>query len=146
MPRLVFPVLPGGLLVDVLIGADRATMLAQLAAGQPVTAPIPARGEIDTGSNITAVNAAILKRLGLPIQYQTMTQTAAGHLAVNVIKVSVGVRDFSNPASAELVEPTLSVMELTAPLLAVEVLIGIDFLMGCKFVLDGPAAEFSLEG
>jgi hypothetical protein len=142
---LVFPVVPDGLLVDVLIGLDGDTTLAQLAAGQPITAPIRARGEIDTGSNSTAVSATILQRLGIPIQYQTTTQTASGSLAVNVYKVSVGVRDWADPAGLELVEPTLSVMALATPLPTAEVLIGLDFLRGCKFLLDGPARWFSLE-
>jgi hypothetical protein len=97
MPRLVFPVLPDGLLVDVVIGLDGATTTAQLAAGQPLTAPLRARGEIDTGTNVTAVSAALLQRLGVPVQYQTTTQTASGRLAVNVFEVSVGVRDFGDP-------------------------------------------------
>ncbi len=145
MPRLAFPVLPDGLLVDVLIGLDGATVVAQLAAGTPMTPPVWARGEIDTGSNMTAVSQAILQRLGVPIQYQTTTRTASGVLAVNVAKVSVGVRDARNPAGPEIVEPTLSVMELTATLPQVDVLIGLDFLLGCRFILDGPARQFSLE-
>ena len=63
MPKLVFPVLPDGLLVDVVIGLDGATTTAQLAAGQPLTAPIRARGEIDTGTNVTAVSAASVPEL-----------------------------------------------------------------------------------
>src|SRR5438270_6187420 len=107
MPKLVFPVQVDGLLVDVLIGLDGATTLARLAAGQAITAPVPARGEIDTGSNVTAVSTAILQRLGVPIQYRTTTQTAAGSLSANVAKVSVGLRDARDPTSPELVEPTL---------------------------------------
>jgi hypothetical protein len=145
MAKLVFPVLPDGLRVDVLIGLDGATTVAQLAAGQPITAPIRARGEIDTGSNMTAVSAAIRQRLGVPILYQATTQTASGSLAVNVFEVSVGVHDSCDPASPELVESTLSVMELTTRLAGVEVLIGLDFLLGCKLVLDGPVRQFSLE-
>jgi hypothetical protein len=60
--------------------------------------------------------------------------------------VSVGVRDFRDPMSPELVEPVLSVMELTASLPGnVEALIGLDFLRGCRLVLEGPARRFSLE-
>jgi hypothetical protein len=145
MSKLVFPVLPDGLLVDVLIGLDGDTTTAQLTAGQPITAPVRACGEIDTGSNVTAVSAAILQRLGIPIQYQSTTQTVSGSLSVGVGKVSVGVRDFRDPTSPELVEPTLSVMELKTQLPKVEVLIGLDFLLGCTFVLEGPARRFSLE-
>ncbi len=131
MPKLTFPVQPDGLIVDVLIGLDRPTTIGLLAAGQPIPAPIRARGEIDTGSNVTAVSAAILQRLGVPIQYQTSTQTASGPLAVNVYEVTVGVRDFRDPASPELVQATWSVMELTNPLPSIDVLIGLDFLLGC---------------
>ena len=137
--------LPDGLLVDVIIGLDRPATLAQLTAGQPITAPVAARGGIDTGSNVTAVSSAILQRLGIPTQYQTTTQTAAGHLSVNVAKVSVGVRNLQDPFSPELVEPSLSVMELTTLLHTVEVLVGLDFLLGCKLLLDGPGLWFSLE-
>ena len=58
MSKLVFPVLADGLRVDGLIGLDGATIVALLAAGQPIPAPLSARGEIDTGSNVTAVSAA----------------------------------------------------------------------------------------
>ena len=145
MAKLVFPVDPDGLLVDVLIGVDGDTTAAQLAAGQPITAPVRACGAIDTGSNVTAVSSVILQRLGIPIQYQTTTQTASGSLSVRVAKASVGIRDFRDPASPELVEPTLSVMELITPLPKVEGLIGLDFLLSCTFVLEGLARRFSLE-
>jgi hypothetical protein len=145
MSKVVFPVLADGLLVDVLIGLDDARTLAQLAAGQPITPPVPTRGQIDTGSNVSAVSTAILQRLAVPIQYQTTSQSVSGSLSVNVANVSVGVRNFRDPTSPELVEPALSVMELTTPLSKIEVLIGLDFLLGCKFLLDGPAQQFSLE-
>jgi hypothetical protein len=145
MPKLVFPVLPDGLLVDVLIGVDGDTTVAQLTSGQPITVPVRARGEIDTGSNVTAVSSSILQRLGIPIQDQATTLTASGNLLVRMAKASIGIRDFRDPASPELVEPTLTVMELTAQLPGVEVLIGLDFLLGCTFVLEGPVRQFSLE-
>jgi hypothetical protein len=138
-------VLADGLLVDAVIGLDGATTAAHLAAGRPMPAPVRARAEIDTGSNITAVSATILQRLGVPVQYQSTTQTASGRLAVNVFEVSVGVRNDADPTGSELVEPTLAVMELTISLPAIDVLIGLDFLLGCRFLLDGPARQFSLE-
>jgi hypothetical protein len=38
----------------------------------------------------------------------------------------------------------LLVMELTRPLPNVEVLIGLDILLGCLFLIEGPARRFSL--
>jgi hypothetical protein len=145
MPKLVFSVLPDGLVVDVVVGLDGDTVAAQVAAGQPVAAPVLAIGEIDTGSNITAVSSAILRRLGVPVQHQTTTLTPAGLLAVNVFEVSVGIRNLADPSGGQLVEPKLAVMELTTVLPQTEVLIGLDFLLGCKFLLDGPSRQFSLE-
>src|ERR1700757_152145 len=111
MPKLAFPVLPAGLLVDVVIGLDKDTIAAQIAAGQPVTAPLLVRGEIDTGTNVTAVSASILRGLGVPVKYATPTHTAAGQVTANVFKVSVGIRNVADPAGDELVEAALSVME-----------------------------------
>jgi hypothetical protein len=145
MPKLTFPVLPDGLLVDVVIGLDGGTTAAQLAAGQPITRPMLACGEIDTGSSMTAVSAAILRQLGVPLQYQASTQTAAGPLAVNVFNVSVGIRKLADPAGPELVEANLLVMELTTALPQIDVLIGLDLLLGYRFLLHGPARQFALK-
>ena len=42
MPKVVFPVLPDGLLVDVVIGLDGDTIAAQIAAGgDPPTSVMP---------------------------------------------------------------------------------------------------------
>jgi hypothetical protein len=145
MPKLIFPVLSEGLHVDVMIGVEGARSVAQIASGGPVTPPILSRAEIDTGTNITAVSAAILRKLGIPALFETTTQTAAGPLVVDIFKVSVGIRNLADPAVPTFVEPSLLVMELSTALPLVEVLIGLDFLLGCKFVLDGPARQFSLE-
>jgi hypothetical protein len=56
MPKINFPVLADGLVVEVLIGLDGETTTNLVAAGRPITVPILARGEIDTGSNVTAVS------------------------------------------------------------------------------------------
>lgn len=145
MQRLDFPVSANGLLVDVVIGLDGDTTLAQAASGQPITAPVLTRGEIDTVANMTAVSAAILQQLGVPVQYRATTQTTAGQLAVRVIEVSVGVRNLADATQGELVESSLLVMELTTRLPQVEVLIGLDLLLGYRFLLEGPARRFSLD-
>jgi hypothetical protein len=145
MSRLDFPLLPDGLLVDALVGVDGDTTAAAVLAGQPVPAPILTRGAIDTGADLTGVSAAILRRLGVPLQYQTTTHTAGGLLAANVYKVSVGVRDLRNPTSPEFLEPTLLVMELASTLPVVEVLIGLNFLLGYKLFVDGPGRHFSVK-
>jgi hypothetical protein len=146
MPRLDFSVLSDGLLVDVVVGLDADTTADQIAAGQRVTRPVLTRGEVDTGTNVTAVSAAILRRLGVPVLFQTVTHTAAGQLAVDLYQVSVGVRNLADPGAPELVNGQLLVMALRTALPGIEVLIGLDFLLACRFLLEGPARRVSLEG
>jgi hypothetical protein len=146
MPKLVYPILPDGLLVDVLIGLRGLTTASLLAAGQPITAPARARGAIDTGSDLTVVSTAILQQLGIAASHQGSTQTVSGILSAQLFKVSVGISDFGDPGAPELVESDLLVMELVTALpKQIEVLIGLDILLGCRFLLDGPGGQFSLE-
>jgi hypothetical protein len=145
MPQLIFPVQSDGLIVDVLIGLDGATLSTLVGAGRPVPRPIRARSAIDTGSDVSVVSASILQQLGLPVHHQTTTQTVAGTVNVNLFKVSLGITDIADPGAPELVEPNLLVMELPASLLKIDVLIGLDILLGCKLVLDGPTRRFLLD-
>jgi hypothetical protein len=39
----------------------------------------------------------------------------------------------------------LTVMEMPSPIPGVEVLIGLDILLNCKLVLEGPARRFTLD-
>lgn len=107
--------------------------------------PIRARGEIDTGSDVTAVSAPILQRLGIPVYQQASTRTVTGAVSVDLYKVSVGVTNFADPQASELLEPNLIVMELPTALPKIEVLIGLDLLMSCKLILDGPGKRFTLD-
>jgi hypothetical protein len=93
MATLIFPVQKDGLLVDVLIGLDGATTTAHVVAGRPIPKPIRCRGIIDTGTDISAVDIAILQRLGVPVKLQTTTHTMAGSLAVKIFEISVGITD-----------------------------------------------------
>jgi hypothetical protein len=101
---------------------------------------------IDTGTDVTVVSCALLHRLGVSPSYQRITQTVNGPLNVQMFVVSLGVTDFTNPGAPELVESDLPVMELLTVLpQAIEVLIGLDILRSCRFLLDGPAGRFSLD-
>jgi hypothetical protein len=146
MPQLVYPIDPNGLFVDVVVGLRGLTTKKLLAAGKPITAPLRARGAIDTGTDVTAVSAAILQRLGIVASYRQTTQTVSGQLNVQLFVVSLGITKFGDPTAAEHVESDITVMELVTVLPnAIEVLIGLDVLSSCKFLLNGPAQYFSLE-
>jgi hypothetical protein len=59
--------------------------------------------------------------------------------------VSVSITDFGTPGAPLFVQPTLLVMELPLALANVDVLIGMDILLGCRMLLDGPARQFTLD-
>src|SRR5947209_4768715 len=145
MPRLDYPVVPDGLVVDVLVGWPGPATAAALAAGGSIAFPVRARGVIDTGTDITAVGTYALRRLGLAAVQQAMTQTAAGRISADLYRVSLGVTDFADANASELIEPDLLVMEWASAPTGIDVLIGLDILLGCQFRLDGPGRRFMLD-
>jgi hypothetical protein len=146
MARLIYPSDPNGLLVDVLVGLSGLATSTRIAAGRSITPPLPARGLIDAGTDVTAVNASLLQKLKVSASYQRTTHTISGQVSAQMFVVSLGITDLGDPAAPELVEADLTVMELVNALpQTIEVLIGLDVLRGCKFQLDGPAGWFSLE-
>ena len=142
----MFPVTPAGPCVPVWIGLDRQTSAALLAAGLPIPVPVQARGLIDTGSDVTVVASPILRQLGVPPAAAASTHTAAGQVRVDLYSVSLSVTDPAQPpGSPWLMLPTLLVMEALATLPDADVLIGLDILLNCKTLLDGPARQFTVE-
>lgn len=146
MDQLAFPVTPAGLAVPVWIGLDGQATAALLAAGLPIPAAIQARGLIDTGSDVTVVASWILQQLAVPVASTTSTRTAAGPIPVKLVAVSLGITDPTRPAGSPwLTQPGLLAMEAPAVLPDADVLIGLDILLECKMLLDGPARHFTLE-
>jgi hypothetical protein len=129
----------------VLIGLDGKTTTALLAAGQPIGPPVQVRGLLDTATSVTSVVAWVLQRLGLAPTSSATTQTASGVVPVRLFTVSLSITDPTLPASSWLTQSDLLVMELTTVLQDTDVLIGLDILLACKLILDGPARQFSLE-
>lgn len=146
MATLTFPIQSDGLICDVLIGLDGQTTTALAAYGQPIRAPILCRGLIDTGSDITCVNSAVLRRLSLnkPSVHAT-TQTVSGPAHVDLFEVSVNVLDLRHASGPKLIFPTLRIMEPPKPLTNLEVLIGLDVLLTARLLLDGPGRAFTLD-
>jgi hypothetical protein len=146
MDQLAFPVTPVGLAVPVWIGLDGQATAALRAAGLPIPAPVQARGLIDTGSDVTVVASWILRQLAVPLTSTTSTHTAAGQVNVKLYTVSLGITDPAQPpGSPWLTQPGLLTMAAPAVLPDIDVLIGLDILLDCKMLLDGPARRFTLE-
>jgi hypothetical protein len=146
MAQLRFPVTRAGLAVPVWIGQHRVLTAALLASGKPPVLPVQARGLLDTATDLSAVAAGVLQQLAISPVSSTAIHTAGGSVTVRLFRVSLGITDPSQPAGAPwLTEPDLLVTELPAPLPDADVLVGLDVLLDCKLVLDGPGRSFTLE-
>jgi hypothetical protein len=146
MPQLTFPVTKAGLAVPVWIGSEGCIVEALKDAGRDIPVPVGARGLIDTASTVTAVAPWILQRLAVSPAGKSSTHTAGGQVEVQLYRVSLGITDPTQPpGSPWLTRTDLMVTELATELPDAAVLIGLDVLLTCKFLLDGPAKQFTLE-
>lgn len=144
MPQLHFPVGRAGLTVPVWVGLSGREIVMLLAAGQYVPPPQPARGLLDTGTDVTAFAGGILQALGVAPTTTATTTTASGQVRVRLFEVSLSITDPTHSPPAWLTVPHLLVMELPGNLPDVEVLIGLDVLLQYRMSLDGPGRHFSL--
>ena len=144
MPQLTFPVTSDGLSVDVRVNFDSTRLTSLRTANLPLPASLPGNALIDTGTDITAVAPWIIQQLAIPVHSQRVTQGIGGSMPVRLFNVTLFILDASQPQLPWLVQPDLLVMELPSAL-PVDVLIGLDVLLGCKFSLDGPARCFTLD-
>jgi hypothetical protein len=145
MPQLTFPLQGDELKVAVVVGLYRQALVDQLAAGLPSPPPLWTTGVIDTGSTVTCISADIIRRLGLPPAGQNTTQTASGSVSVRLFRVSLSIPPTGNLPDAMLTREDLIIMELADPIPDVEVLVGLDILLDCRLLLDGPGRQFTLD-
>jgi hypothetical protein len=64
---------------------------------------------------------------------------------VNLFSVSLGIPLITPTPTSYILDPQLTVMELTAAIPGIDVLIGRDVLLNSKLFLDGPARQFTLD-
>jgi hypothetical protein len=143
--KLSFPVSQAGLAVPVWIGQDGPTVEALVDAGQQPLPPVHARGLLDTGTDITLVAPQVLRQLALSPSSTTSTHTAAGQVKVQLYRVSLGITDPGQPVKVWLTRPDLEVAELAVVLPDLDVLVGLDVLLECKLLLNGPGRRFMLK-
>ena len=144
MRKFTFAAGKNGLMVPVFVGLDGDTTAQLFAKSLPITSPVGARGNIDTGSTVTAVSPWVFQRLGIPALHLRTTQTASGPAAVRIFSVSIGIRESLQPGAAAYTASTVLVMELPKDLADEDVLIGLDVLRELNLLLEGPAKTFSL--
>jgi hypothetical protein len=143
MGQLTFPIVPAGLVVDVMVNLPASTLMPLWSTGGGLS-PIPGRALIDTGSDISAVSLLILRQLGISALLPTSTQGIGGSLKVNLYVVNLHVVDARNVLLPWFVQPSLTVMELD-PQIPFAALIGMDIIRTCKLLVDGSASQFTLD-
>lgn len=144
MAQLTFPIIGPELWIDVRVNLSAPALANNQATGGPAPSSIPARAQIDTGSTVTVVAASILGRLGIAPTMKATTQGIGGPLSVQLFHISLSILDGNDLQLPWLTEPDLVVMQ-APPHLAVDVLIGMDVLLGCRLLIDGPGRQFMLD-
>jgi len=142
---MTFAVRPEGLTVAVLIGLNNQDAAALAAAGSPIPPPVWGTGLLDTGCDITSVAPTLLRRLPLARTGGSSSQTVGGQVSVELFEVSLSIPPPGGAAGPLLVRPHLVVMELPHPIAGIDVLIGLDVLLTCRLLLDGPGRQFTLD-
>jgi hypothetical protein len=144
MPHFTFPITKDGCTLDVQIGLGAVEMRAAQAAGQPLLAPLGVRAVLDTGSDKTAVAVRLLQQLGTTPVGRARTHTATGRVRVRLYEVSLSVPNPTGARTPMLVRPQWRVPEFLHPPPDIAVLIGMDLVRECLWILDGPGGIFTL--
>ena len=145
MPLYTYPIPAGELTLPVLISLGATEAQLKIAAGQSLPALAWGTGVVDTGTTVTCVAGAILRKLGTLPVLQSTSLTAVGQVPVNLYKVSLSIPAPGPATGPMLTRREMTVMEMTEVIPGVDALIGLDILLDCKLHLDGPARQFTLD-
>jgi hypothetical protein len=143
MPILTLPLTPLGPVVDITVGlsVQRVSLLQK--SNQAIPSPIQLRGLIDTGANVTCIEAQALQPLGLlPIGIAIVNtpMTAKQSVLAPQYDVSLTITHPHSPFSV----PTLAIAECQPLSPYYQALLARDVLARCLFVYDGSAGTFTL--
>ncbi len=112
--------------------------------GQPIPPPLHVRALVDTGTDLTALSASCIRRLGVPVENRVKTHTVGGIVIVDTFMVSLSIGAAGRMPSPMLVQADLEVTCLPHPLNNFDALIGLDVLAECLLIYDGPGKQFTL--
>jgi len=150
MHTFAVPITADGALVDVRVELAGANVNSLRQAGQPVPPAIAARALVDSGSEVTCIDPAILAPLiiaaGLrPARFVLANVPMAG--GVNLAAEYFVALSIVHPAGtprADLILRNHPVVEQQLGGLGLDVLIGRDLLDRCLTIYDGPGKAFTL--
>jgi hypothetical protein len=132
--------------VDLLIGWSEDDARAQRQALRPVPPPVNLRGLLDTGAEISCVDASVVQTLGLPMEGIPITHVpAVGGVTYGMpYKTSLTLEHPSGMGGDHLVVGNGVVIELSLAQLGYQALIGRDVLALCDFLYSGKGGTFTL--
>jgi hypothetical protein len=138
-----------GALVEAELGIAAVDALALRRAGRPVPGPVPLKVLIDTGAEVSCVDAqalAPLIALGLtPTRHVLTNLPATGGLNfASEYAVSLTVLHPSRKPKWDLQLRNLLVVEQSLAALGYQALLGRDALARCLLIYDGPSHSFTL--
>lgn len=141
MPSLTFSITSLGLELPVLLGVDQVAMHKLQAAATPIPRPVAASALVDTGTDMTCIDSALLQQIGATKTGSGSTQTVSGQQAIQLFRVSLSIPSHH---AGMFVIPSLRVMELPVSIPKVDVLFGMDLLSQLRVVIDGPRGTFEI--
>jgi hypothetical protein len=143
MTDLTLPIQPGGLLLDVLVGHNNVQTQELLDAGLPLVRPVKVVAFIDTGADISGISATLARTLSRSPVHYLHTITAGGSIRTACYQISLSFLDATGTRLLFVI-PDLLVTEMTTPPTRLDVLVGLDVLLQCVLIVDGPNGSFTL--
>lgn len=136
-----------GATVAVRVGVSRQELVRLRTARRPIPHPADLTALIDTGAQMTCIDPAATRRLGLALYGVTPVNVpAAGGLTGAVqYAASLTVVHPSGNSADDFVVPDLPLTEVNLSVLGYDILIGRDVLVLCALHLDGPGLSFTLD-
>jgi hypothetical protein len=145
MPQLTLPIVAGDLGLTALVNVGTQKARDMLASGQSLPSGVWVTAAIDTGATLTCVSSVVLHQLGLTPTGQGSSQTARGPMLADVYRVSLSLLESKSSSGPMLTFADMNVLELMTSVGAFDVFIGMDVILTCKLLIDGPGRQFTLD-
>jgi hypothetical protein len=144
MAQLTFPIVTGELRVDVRINLSAPTWRQFTPTASPRLRLFWHAPHSTPAVTPQGCLPRYCRQLPLAPTRQSNTQGIGGQVSVDLYRISLSICDAAQPHLPWFVQPDLLVMELP-PGFWVDVLIGMDVLLNCRTLIDGPGRQFTLD-
>jgi hypothetical protein len=146
MPIIRGPIEGDGAIVDVVFGWSAAAVRKLRAGLRPIPPRVAGRALLDTGAEVTCLDASLIRSLGLaPVGPIFANLPAIGGVGVSLqFEAAVTILHPGGIASDHLAVSDVAVLEAPLSVLGYQALIGRDVLARCRLLYDGLANQFDL--